>query len=412
VVHELLALEVLALFLENPTEDSLEMACEFMTECGHVLSEIYPPGVHSIFERFRGILHEGNIDKRVQYTIESLFAVRKTNFKDHPGILPELDLVPDEEKITHEATLDDKLDAQDMLDIFQFDKDYEKSEEEWIEIKAEILGENQLPKTGEEEVEEEVEAEEDKEEANKNNQILDFTETDLINLRRTIYLTIISSIDYQECAHKLLKLNMREGQEMELVNMIIECCNQERTYLRFYGLLAAQFCLIKETYKFCFEMQFENQYMKIHRLETNKLRNLAKLFSHLLYTDAIDWHVFKIVKLTEEDTTSSSRIFIKIICQELAEHLGLEKLNQKFQDENNQLYYTGLFNREHPKNTRFCINFFTSIGLGALTEDLREFLAKAQKMLTENPILVEESEESGSSDSDSSSDSSSETAKK
>ena len=99
--------------------------------------------------------------------------------------------------------------------------------------------------------------------------------------------------------------------------MIIECCNQERTYLRFYGLLAEQFCKIKETYKINFEIQFELQYLKIHRLETNKLRNLAKLFSHLLYTDAIEWYVFKSVKLTEEDTTSSSRIFIKIICQEV-----------------------------------------------------------------------------------------------
>ena len=296
------------------------MACEFMIECGQILSEIYPPGVHSIFERFRGILHEGQIDKRVQYTIENLFAIRKTNFKDHPGVIHELDLVPDEEKITHEVSIDDKLDGQDMIDIFSFDKEYEKNEEDWLEIKAEILGENQLPKLPEG-VEEDAEAEEEKEEMNKNNQILDFTETDLINLRRTIYLTIISSIDYQECAHKLLKLNMREGQEMELVNMIIECCNQERTYLRFYGLLSAQFCLINESYKNCFERQYESQYLKIHRLETNKLRNLAKLFAHLLYTDSIEWYVFRAVKLTEEDTTSSSRIFIKIICQEVINFL-------------------------------------------------------------------------------------------
>jgi len=138
-----------------------------------------------------------------------------------------------------------------------------------------------------------------------------------VNLHRTIYLTIISSVDFQECCHKLLKLNMKEGQEMELVNMIIECCIEERTYLRFYGLLAERFCRIKEIYKQNFEFQFEHQYVKIHRLETNKLRNLAKLFAHLFYTDAIDWAAFKIVKLTEEETTSSSRIFIKIICQEV-----------------------------------------------------------------------------------------------
>ena len=42
-------------------------------------------------------------------------------------------------------------------------------------------------------------------------QIQDMTEKDLINLRRTIYLVIMSSIDFEECTHKLLKLNIREG---------------------------------------------------------------------------------------------------------------------------------------------------------------------------------------------------------
>jgi pre-mRNA-splicing factor CWC22 len=32
VVHEVLALEVLSLFLENPTEDSIEMAADLMIE--------------------------------------------------------------------------------------------------------------------------------------------------------------------------------------------------------------------------------------------------------------------------------------------------------------------------------------------------------------------------------------------
>lgn len=52
-----------------------------------------------------------------------------------------------------------------------------------------------------------------------------------------------------------------------------------------------------------------------HRLETNKLRNVARLFGHLLATDAIPWSVLGVIRLTEEDTTSSSRIFIKILFQ-------------------------------------------------------------------------------------------------
>lgn len=86
-----------------------------------VLQELSPQGLHAVFERFRGILHEGQIEKRVQYTIETLFAVRKSGFSDHPAIPPELDLVERDDQITFEIGLEDKLEKEEMLDIFRFD---------------------------------------------------------------------------------------------------------------------------------------------------------------------------------------------------------------------------------------------------------------------------------------------------
>lgn len=97
--------------------------------------------------------------------------------------------------------------------------------------------------------------------------------------------------------------------------MLLECCSQERTYLRYYGLLGQRFCMINKVHQENFEKCFVQQYSMIHRLETNKLRNVAKFFAHLLGTDALPWHVLAYIRLTEEDTTSSSRIFIKILFQ-------------------------------------------------------------------------------------------------
>ncbi|CAN0498832.1 unnamed protein product, partial [Discosporangium mesarthrocarpum] len=39
------------------------------------------------------------------------------------------------------------------------------------------------------------------------------TEQGLVNLRRTIYLTIMSSAGFEECAHKLMRLNIPDGYE-------------------------------------------------------------------------------------------------------------------------------------------------------------------------------------------------------
>jgi hypothetical protein len=40
------------------------------------------------------------------------------------------------------------------------------------------------------------------------------TETNLINLRRTIYLTIMNSLGFEEATHKLLKVDVPEGHEV------------------------------------------------------------------------------------------------------------------------------------------------------------------------------------------------------
>ena len=69
----------------------------------------------------------------------------------------------------------------------------------------------------------------------------------------------------------------------------------------------------------------------IHRLETNKLHNVAKFFARLFGTDALPWHVLSYIRLTEDDTTSS-RIFLKTIFQEISEHLGIGLLNERLND--------------------------------------------------------------------------------
>jgi len=238
-----------------------------------------------------------------------------------------------------------------------------------------------------------------------------------VNLRRTIYLTIMSSIDVEDCTHKILKIQIQPGQEIEICTMLIECCSQERTFQRLYALTAQRLCMINRIYQELFDGCFAQQYSMIHRLETNKLRNVAKFFSHLLYSDALPWSVFEYIHLNEEETTSSSRIFIKILLQEVSEFLGLRKLNDKFKDSYMAMHYEGLFPKDNPKNTRFAINFFTSIGLGGLTDDLRTWLKTAQKQIMQqqqnvpsSPSSSSSSDSSDTSSSDSSADSSSDSS--
>ena len=438
MVHELIVLQILSLLLDGePTDDSVEIAVQLLTVSGYALLEVSPAGVRAVLERLRALLHEGSLNKRVEYKMEKLLALRKTGFRDFPPVPEELDLVESDDQITFEISLDDEdIKKEDGLDVFRFDPNFEDTQQEWKKIRNEILGggddDSDDSETDSGSGDDNDDDDDDDDEgaerggvmeetvpalaANTTLAVRDLSEADLIHLRRSIYLTIMSSATFEECTHKLAKINIPDGREDELINMLIECCSQERTFLRYYGLISARFCLIDDRWRDAFMESFTEQYNTIHRLETNKLRNVAKLFAHLLHADAIPWSVLHVIHLNEDETTSSSRIFVKILVQEMAEAIGIKKLKARFEtdDAERTEWFKGMFPKDNMRSTRYAINFFTSIGLGPLTDGLREHLKNAPKLILaqaqQEALAKAKKEEDDSSVSSSSTSSSSDSS--
>ncbi|KAH0273463.1 MIF4G-domain-containing protein, partial [Aureobasidium melanogenum] len=379
VAHEMLAAQILLLLLNKPTDDSVEIAVGLMREVGQHIEEFNSQIAMAVYDQFRSILHQADIDKRTQYMVEVLFQVRKDRYKDNPSVKEELDLVEEEDQITHNTGLDDQIEVQDSLNVFKFDADWEANEEAYKKLRAEILGEADGSDEDDEDESDVSSSEDEDDEADKQVEIKDQSNTDLVNLRRTIYLTIMSSGGFEECTHKLLRINLPPGLEHELPSMIVECCSQERTYNKFFGLIGERLCKINRMWNELFEASFVKYYDTIHRLETNRLRIVAQFFGHLLSSDAIGWHVISAIHLNEDETTSSSRIFIKILIEELAQNIGMKKLSERMKDDALQPALAGIFPIDNPRNTRFSINFFTAIGMGVLTEGMREYLKNMPK---------------------------------
>uniref|UniRef100_T1JVJ8 MI domain-containing protein n=1 Tax=Tetranychus urticae TaxID=32264 RepID=T1JVJ8_TETUR len=366
VIHEVLVMEMLSLLLHNATDDSVEISVAILKECGAKLKDSCPKGFFMIFELLRSIPSNKTIDLRTQLLIETMLAIRKDGFKDYPTIVPELDLLEEGDKITHELELDDKVDTKEELNVFRFDPKFQEEEEKYNCLKKEILGDDDDDddEDDEEDDDEDEDSEGEGEDDQEKDKVVDATSADLVQLRRKIYLTLQSSLDFEEAAHKLLKLELKGENKKELSFLIIDCCAQQRTYMKFYGLLAARFCLIDREFVSIFAEIFIDSYTKVHRFtDTNKLRIASKFFAHLLYTDSISWNVLACIKLNEDDTTPSSRVFIKILFQELAEYMGFTKLAAKVKDPELEEAFAGLFPKNNPRDTRFSINFFSLIGI-------------------------------------------------
>ena len=72
------------------------------------------------------------------------------------------------------------------------------------------------------------------------------------DVRRAIFITIMSASDFKDAHVRLLKLNLKKSQEMEIPRVIVHCAGCEANYNPYYTLLARKFCSDHRSRK-CFQ---------------------------------------------------------------------------------------------------------------------------------------------------------------
>lgn len=389
VVQEVLGFQLIDHLINKPTPSSIEIAINFIKECGSKLEQLNPAYLFEVFKTLRDLTLENDFDTRTHDMIDLIHVTRKDKFRDFPPIKAELDLIDENDRITHaiELVSPTKSDFHMEYNYFSFDPKWSENESKYEDFAKSLLNEgDESTEESESEISDkddnnEVDTEEnsDKKDVKLVQKVIDATGSDLIAFRRMVYLTIRSSIRHEEVVHKLLKTKINPELHDELCQMILDCCGQERTYESIYGLVASKFCQInRREFPPKFERIFHLFYETIHRFETNKIRNVAKFYAHLLTTESIDWMCLSCLKLRENATSSAGRCFIKFLFQELVSILSLQTLIDYIKEPNKVEAFKDLFPKDQEQDIRFSINFFTFCGLGKLTEDLRQELISRQ----------------------------------
>ncbi|CAF4455298.1 unnamed protein product, partial [Rotaria sp. Silwood2] len=324
------------------------------------------------FSKLNDLLDGLLITERTKNMIENLFAERRDQFKSLPIIQSGLKLVDENDQYKHMLQLDDSFESEAWIDLFKFDEQYEVNEKKYHEIRKTIFkytddefGSSSNSSDSDEEADDNEE---------KQQRTIDPSDTNLVTLRHKTCLTIQSNISAKECAKKLLKMNLYRRQNRDVCEVIVDICGQQPTYERFFGLVGENICLLDKDYIYWFEKSFRDRYMDADRLENVKLRNVTKFFAYLLATNSIHWSVFKCIHLIEKNIRSSSCDYLKNLFMELIKCFGFNKLKDHLTDPTLRNCFQGLFLLDNSENAQFCIKFFTSIGLGRITDELHEFI--------------------------------------
>ncbi|CAF3336734.1 unnamed protein product [Rotaria socialis] len=373
MLRETVALQMLLFLLENSNDHNTELAVQLLKECGEKLLHASRQELDFVCTTLTNLPDESSLNKLTQDIHEIIFAAPTKQ----PVVERGLNFVDKYSQYAHILQLDDPCNPDDILDVFRHDAKYVINEHEYKQMRKRILDENttdedescsytsdsdeesssDTSESDEDESSSYVTDNDDEDNGNEEKQqliIIDRIETDLATLRHKICLTIQASIDAEECAHKLLKMDSYNRLNEELCQMIVDVCAQQPTYECFFGLLGERICLLEDKYVYWFTCSFEDQYGQYAIA-----RHMENAFASIYLSNK---------------TAISSHVYLKHLFLELFEFFGFTKLKNHLTDPTLADYFKGLFQHNNPEDARFCINFFTSIGLGRITDELREFI--------------------------------------
>lgn len=357
VVHEIVILQIVHLLLENFDDFSTNLVISLLRDCGKHLMEVSNTAHNMIYEKLRELLQDGKLLYTTSKTVEDLFDFRRMNYQPSQS---KLSLASFEgETHIHTFIIDDNntIPSKSLKD-FTYSPDFMETELTFQALKEHVL--HDISK-----------------EDSPPEKILiakDMTGNDEVEFKKRIYLILKSSLSGDEAAHKILKLRVPDNQKYRVVDVIVRSSLQESTYSKFYGLLSERLCSSHKSWRPAFEKIFQQNYDDCGELEPFQLRTIGKFWGHILASDYIGFEVLEYVHMGEEETTAPGRIFLKFMMQELVADLGIEELNRRLADEYIQPFLKNLLPLSDPAKMRYSINYFTAIGLGAVTEKMREKL--------------------------------------
>ncbi|KRY42599.1 Nucleolar MIF4G domain-containing protein 1 [Trichinella spiralis] len=136
------------------------------------------------------------------------------------------------------------------------------------------------------------------------------------DLKRNIFCCILSAEDYLNAFEKLLKLNLSDKQEREIIHILFVCCLNEKTFNPFYGYLVQKFCSYNAKFVLTTQFALWDKLKILKTLKKTQIQNLSSLIAHLFGSLALPISVLKVINFVEIEETMTDflkRLFTKFL---------------------------------------------------------------------------------------------------
>ncbi|KAK4983479.1 suppressor of glycerol defect [Elasticomyces elasticus] len=146
------------------------------------------------------------------------------------------------------------------------------------------------------------------------------------DIRRAIFVTLVSASDYQDAHLRLLKLKLKKSQELEIPRVLLRCAGAEQTHNPYYSLIARKLCSDRKIKK-AFEFSLFNLFGRMgekrdeddmddddderEAVATREVVNLARLFGNLIADGGMS--ITALRNLCFAYLQPNTRIFVEVL---------------------------------------------------------------------------------------------------
>ncbi|XP_034057112.1 nucleolar MIF4G domain-containing protein 1 [Gymnodraco acuticeps] len=160
--------------------------------------------------------------------------------------------------------------------------------------------------------------------------VLDLARKQRMNteVRRNIFCVVMTSEDFMDAFEKLIRMGLKDKQEREIVNVLMDCCLQEKTFNGYYAVLGEKFCSHDRRFQMTFQFSLWDKFRDLSSLPSSTFSNLVQLVSHFLQKKCLSLSILKVIEFGELDKATVR--FLRQLLTKLLKEMEPEELVSVF----------------------------------------------------------------------------------
>ncbi|EOO02528.1 putative suppressor of glycerol defect protein 1 protein [Phaeoacremonium minimum UCRPA7] len=316
-----LVFDYVRLLLGDLSELHAELLLRIIRMCGPQLRQDDPLALKDIVSLIRPAvakIGEANISVRTKFMIETINDLKNNKLKAGASASAVISEHSTRMKKLLGSLTSRKLKATEPLRISL--KDIEDSDKrgKWWLVGASWAGPSGHGQVGEgsrktpEANEDNDELQLDDEEAGPDLSALAREQMMNTDVRRSIFVAIMSAEDYEDAYIRLLKLHLNKDRQKEIANVLIQCAGAEQQYNPYYDLIAKKLCgdrKVRYTFQDClwklfrrlgesiFGEEAEDEEEGDELVDMRRLVNVGRMFGSLIASGTLGLSILKCLNM-------------------------------------------------------------------------------------------------------------------